>query len=220
MGERFFRGYRLGPVPLAAREGGDAAPAVRGVGEVTSVPEVASVGLVGWREGEGVVPLGEWWRGPWVVPWPPSGLSPNARLHWAAKARLAAGYRTTVRVMVQAEVFARFGLVIPCKPSLVNTLRCRLRVELGLVTPTGVVVQADVDNLVSRCKAGLDGLADALGFDDGAIDAVTAVRTRGRGAGTVEIRLAPLLYADGKAPPFDDRGKGGCSGSAPSFGSI
>ena len=85
------------------------------------------------------------------LPWPPVGLSPNARNHWTTTARLKKAYRKAC-AMAAMEQGAR------------RLLASRLEVHLRFVPPNRRA--RDWDNLLSSMKAGLDGLADVLQVDD------------------------------------------------------
>lgn len=74
----------------------------------------------------------------------------NQRGHWGKRARRAKKQRETARLLVRA---AR--VVIPKSGSLVITLT--------RIAPRSL----DTDNLASALKAVRDGVADALGVDDG-----------------------------------------------------
>jgi crossover junction endodeoxyribonuclease RusA len=86
-----------------------------------------------------------------TLPWPPKALSPNARLHWAAKASAAKAYRGACRRLA--------GEVGPWVPP-----PGKIALWLEFVPPNRN--SRDDDNLVASFKAGRDGLADALGVDD------------------------------------------------------
>lgn len=86
-----------------------------------------------------------------TFPWPPRALSPNARVHWAEKARAAKKYRAVCRLMAQA---------MGCRALNAE----RLTVEITFHPPNRH--RRDTDNLLASVKAGLDGLADATGVDD------------------------------------------------------
>lgn len=85
------------------------------------------------------------------LPWPPTGLSPNARNHWAKLAKLKKAYREACfwQAMEQG---AR-----PMQAS-------KLHLTLTFYPPTRRAY--DLDNALARIKAGLDGLADVLKVDD------------------------------------------------------
>lgn len=85
------------------------------------------------------------------LPWPSKELSPNARLHWAAKAKakkvaresafwITKGTTTWARYLPPVEAIITF-----------NPPDNRRR---------------DFDNFVSSAKAVIDGVADAIGVDD------------------------------------------------------
>lgn len=85
------------------------------------------------------------------VPFPPKQLSPNSRLHWAKKFRVAANYR--------AACFAY------CKVAKAKVLE-EGPVEVGLWFHPPDNRKRDLDNLLASFKAGLDGISLALGADD------------------------------------------------------
>lgn len=85
-----------------------------------------------------------------VLPWPPKGLSPNDRLHWAALFRLKREYRKACRLQALAQG--------------AQPMEGCLRVQLEFVPPDRR--KRDWDNLVASMKSGLDGVADALQVDD------------------------------------------------------
>lgn len=85
------------------------------------------------------------------LPWPPSGLNPNARLHRMAVAKLKATYRA---VCADAARFQGGGKI----EADALTLR------LTFVPPDRR--HRDLDNMLSSIKAGLDGLADVLQVND------------------------------------------------------
>lgn len=87
-----------------------------------------------------------------TLPWPPSGLSPNARLHWAQKSKIAKAYRTSCFALC---IEAR--LTKPAKEG-------RLHLWLDFYPPDRR--HRDDDNMIAAFKSGRDGIADALGIDD------------------------------------------------------
>lgn len=98
-------------------------------------------------------------RYPIVIPATPSPiLSPNARGHWAPKARAAARFREAARL-------ATLGALSP-----------DLRDDLADIPEIGYTVAVswerrrtgmrDEDNVLASCKAAIDGVAEAIGIDD------------------------------------------------------
>jgi crossover junction endodeoxyribonuclease RusA len=87
-----------------------------------------------------------------TLPWPPSGLSPNARHgHWAQLAQLKRRYRAACAITAMQQGAKRMEAD-------------RLSVRLTFVPPDKR--HRDADNCLASMKAGLDGLADVLGVDD------------------------------------------------------
>lgn len=87
-----------------------------------------------------------------TLPWPPTGLSPNARNHWAKLAKLKKQYRQACALTAMSQG------VKPMAPD------SRLHLEIEFVPPTRRAF--DLDNALARIKAGLDGLVDVLKVDD------------------------------------------------------
>ena len=85
------------------------------------------------------------------LPWPHKHLSPNSRVHWAAKAKAT---RKARRDAYYAAKAAGIGEVAATEFRVTTTFNPPARYSY------------DEDNLKARCKALYDGLADALGMDD------------------------------------------------------
>lgn len=77
----------------------------------------------------------------------------NLRMHWAARARRAQKQRQTARLLVRAALNGEG----PFSESR------RLTVRLTRISPR----RLDSDNLAVALKHARDGVADALGMDDG-----------------------------------------------------
>lgn len=88
-----------------------------------------------------------------VLPWPPSALSPNTRTHHMALHRAKKQYRT--ECAWQARSQGATALSVP-----------RLHVAFTFYPPSKR--RMDLDNCIARMKSGIDGLADVLGVDDSA----------------------------------------------------
>lgn len=86
-----------------------------------------------------------------LLPWPTSDLSPNARGHWAIKARAKKAYRATCAAQARSQGLTRLNAE-------------RLHLKITFVPPNRRA--RDLDNLLASCKAGLDGLCDVVGVDD------------------------------------------------------
>src|SRR5690606_5149597 len=87
-----------------------------------------------------------------TLPWPPRELSQNARGHWAKRSRAAKSYRSQCHLLaLQAR------LAIPADDKVL--------LDLTFCPPDRR--RRDDDNCLAAFKSGRDGLADALGIDDG-----------------------------------------------------
>ena len=84
------------------------------------------------------------------LPWPPTALSPNARVHWTKKAKAAKAYRLECFILAKAA-----GIKAP---------EGKILWTVEFFPPSRRAY--DDDNLLARVKALRDGVADALGVDD------------------------------------------------------
>lgn len=89
------------------------------------------------------------------LPWPPRGLSPNARMNRLAKAQL---FKRTKMAAFIATAAALKG-----RPAAVQSATT---VNVKLICTPPVLRYRDEDNLLANCKATLDGIAQKLGVDD------------------------------------------------------
>ena len=92
------------------------------------------------------------------LPWPPRGLSPNARLNRYAKAKLFKDTRLLALAKTRrALIGAGVKDFVPVGDG---------RVNLTLICTPPVNRYRDEDNLIANCKATFDGIAGALAVDD------------------------------------------------------
>jgi len=129
-----------------------------------------------------------------TLPWPPAALSSNARhSHWGPLARAKKKYRDACHWSVVEQQ-------VPC-PRFE-----RMDVLLEFVPPDRR--RYDRDNLIARCKAGLDGVARAWGIDDSAFVRVAGEIVEGvvpaRGAACVRVTVSEHWRA-----PLIERGSDG-----------
>lgn len=87
-----------------------------------------------------------------VLPWPAKELSPNARVHWATRARFTKAARETAWLCA---IEARAPRLDEGTPLILTTT---------FLPPDRRAY--DEDNLKARMKASYDGLSDALRVDD------------------------------------------------------
>lgn len=108
-----------------------------------------------------------------LLPWPPRELSPNSRTHWRAKATRAKAYRADCHWLTRhAEPEAPADGPIPVRITFCPRDKRK----------------RDLDNMLASFKAGLDGVADALGVDDSRFE-ITICRGSVTKSAHVEVRL-------------------------------
>lgn len=86
-----------------------------------------------------------------TLPWPSSALSPNARGHWAAKAR-------------HAKLARQDAWVLAMKAGLRGVGWSSARVAIEFCPPDRR--KRDLDNMLASLKPSLDGIVDLIGVDD------------------------------------------------------
>lgn len=89
-----------------------------------------------------------------TLPFPPKELNPNSRLHFMQVARFKKQYRTQCWALAKEAGFNSTSLA-GCE---------KAEVHLMFYPPDRR--HRDMDNMFASMKAGLDGLADALHFND------------------------------------------------------
>lgn len=115
-----------------------------------------------------------------VLPWPPAELSPNKRLHWAARSKAARAYRQACYLLTkQAGIQAPEGRVL---------------LALEFVPPDRR--RRDDDNCLAAFKAGRDGVADALGIDDSRFITQLALSREPVAGGAVRVRISEQVEGD------------------------
>ena len=108
------------------------------------------------------------------LPWPPKELSPNARVHWAKKAKAAKAYKLACFALAK-----NAGMMADWDGDI----------HLWITFYPPDRRSRDDDNLVASLKNGRDGLALAMGIDDKRFRLHPWVTdTLG---GYVEVRLSP-----------------------------
>ena len=117
-----------------------------------------------------------------TLPYPPAKLSPNKRLHWAARAQVVAKYRRDCRYACIAELNGKSWLwqAVGSPP--------RLPIKITFYPPDKR--RRDRDNMIAAFKAGADGVADAIDVDDADWSPTYAVGEPVKG-GCVIVEIAP-----------------------------
>jgi len=112
-----------------------------------------------------------------VLPWPHKDLSPNARPKWRDKARAVKNARHTAMLLAFRAGWK--GMPLP---------EGRLILWIDCYQAPGKKLPDD-DNMVGRCKAYRDGIAQLLGIDDGRFTSRPRVHEERRPRGQVVIRI-------------------------------
>lgn len=114
------------------------------------------------------------------LPWPDPSMWPNSRKDRRAVARIRKQYRADGAKATWAAGFS-------------NVKWERAHLLITFCPPTNG--KRDLDNMLAAIKSGLDGVADALGVDDGAWD-LTIRRGCKVAGGQVQIELGPPVDND------------------------
>ena len=95
-----------------------------------------------------------------ILPYPPSELSPNKKMHWAAKAPITANYRHACSYFTKQSI----------SPEYIHTLKEAVKSgrKIALFANFNKPDRRhrDEDNIMASFKAGIDGIASAIGIDD------------------------------------------------------
>lgn len=111
-----------------------------------------------------------------ALPWPPKELNPNARTHWAAKARITKSTRTAAAWLTKAS----------------GEKAGEGRIDLHVTFCPPDKRKRDMDNMLSSAKSLLDGVADGLGCNDNQFRMTLEVGPVIAG-GLVEVRVLQML---------------------------
>jgi len=116
-----------------------------------------------------------------VLPWPHPDLNPNARGHWSRRAGQVAQHRALAAMTARCQPMPDMG----AGPY-----------EVSLIFHPPDRRWRDLDNMRSMCKAYQDGVCDALGINDHAINCDGARRGAVHKAGSVIVTIMPSEYED------------------------
>lgn len=111
-----------------------------------------------------------------ILPWPSRQLRPNARVHWAQKARATKHDRHTADVLALSAGWARQPLPDG-----------QLFLWIDFFPPDKR--KRDTDNLVANIKAYIDGIADAVGVNDSRFALRPYLMDEVRKGGEVRVRI-------------------------------
>ena len=110
------------------------------------------------------------------LPWPPRDLWPNGRPHWATKARETARHKA----------WAKHAAMAAGIPPAAGTYRFTVEYR---PPPRS---RPDDDGVIGACKAYRDGIALAMGLDDGCFRMNAPVRGERSQHGEIIITVEPI----------------------------
>lgn len=113
-----------------------------------------------------------------ILPWPPSDLNPNKRIHWAKKAKATKAYRRACYLL--------------CVQAGLTSIPWDGDVHLWLDFYPPDRRRRDDDNAYHAFKAGRDGMADALKINDNRFRAHPYFRDEIGGMVKVTITPGPI----------------------------
>lgn len=130
------------------------------------------------------------------LPFPPVELSPDSRKHRAVMARAKKVYRASSRLY--------------CFQALKGRKVQADRVVVTLVFYPPDKRRRDKDNLLARMKAGIDGIADAVGIDDSRFDyAPWRIAETTVPQGRVDVALSFLPKPTAEVTKWNNESKSG-----------
>ena len=110
------------------------------------------------------------------LPWPDSRLSPNARLHFMAVARVKKRAKADAHFLAKNQL----RMFMPIRAE-------EIKVTCEFFPPRNA--SYDDDGLLARMKAALDGISDAIGIDDSRFRIKGALRGGVVKEGCVKVSL-------------------------------
>jgi crossover junction endodeoxyribonuclease RusA len=119
-----------------------------------------------------------------LLPFPPAKLSPNARGHWAAIAKVKKDYRWQCAIQTRARL--RKPVSWWDAPSAAAIAQRPLPITITFNPPDRRA--RDRDNMIAAFKSGQDGFADAIGVDDSKFEPTYRVGEPVKG-GSVTIEI-------------------------------
>ena len=111
-----------------------------------------------------------------ILPWPSRDLHPNARVHWAKRAKAAKAAKAGAHMLALEAGWHRMQLPDG-----------RLHLWIDFYPPDRR--RRDDDGLLASMKAARDGIADALGIDDARFVSHPYLKTEVRNGGEVRVRI-------------------------------
>jgi crossover junction endodeoxyribonuclease RusA len=116
------------------------------------------------------------------LPYPPSALNPNKRLHWAVKRKHTQAYRQKCMLMVWNQIGCQ-----QLREFVIGYIG-DFKVSITFHKPDNR--KRDDDNIIASFKAGRDGVADALSVDDNRFEVSYKVSKENVKGGLVVIEVS------------------------------
>ena len=128
----------------------------------------------------------------WTVelPWPPKKCNPNARGHWAPRAKAKSDYRKACWALVRSAINRNGWDLQALQAHAEQGGKGSVALFVDFFPPDRR--HRDDDNCAAAFKAGRDGLADALGIDDRAFRMHPFLEERPSSGGIVRVKIMPV----------------------------
>lgn len=123
-----------------------------------------------------------------VLPWPSRDLHPNARVHWARRAKAAKSARFMACALTRSLGWR--GEQLP--PG-------RLHLWIDAYPPDRR--RRDTDGVLSSLKSTIDGIADALGIDDHRFVPHPWLKDEVRHGGEIRVRITASPITEAECAP-------------------
>jgi crossover junction endodeoxyribonuclease RusA len=123
------------------------------------------------------------------LPYPPSELNPNKRLHWAEKRKHTMNYRELCKYRFRMHFINELGAIegMRALKGFENHVG-DFKVSITFHKPDNR--KRDDDNIIASFKAGRDGVADALNVDDNRFEVSYKVSKENVKGGLVVIEVS------------------------------
>lgn len=121
-----------------------------------------------------------------ALPWPSKDLSPNARVHWRDRSKATKAARQTAVLLAFKAGWRDAWLP-----------EGRLHLWINFYQAPGKKLPDD-DNMIGRCKAYRDGIAQVLGIDDKRFISHPYVSNERRPGGQVVVRITGGAASDAR----------------------
>lgn len=123
---------------------------------------------------------------PIILLFPPGELSPNRKMHWAKKAPITASYRLECCILTKKSVGIEYAIYLR------DAVNKGHKIALFVNFHKPDRRHRDEDNIMASFKAGIDGIAQAIGIDDKNFKYMPYVHDDIIKGGRVSVKLAVM----------------------------